>query len=489
LDFDNQSKSIEAEPLYKEGCIVLKQAIGIPFTTSEWPNAKKLHEKMIDNLQRVEGRLKVIVQEKGDTEESIFTRLSDYFFGASVSKVNDTNTTQAQTSTNTTDAKRAQSSTNLNDFSSNTTSNTVYSKPRSNSLTNNYKNVPSFVTSTPSLKPKITTNPAPIAKKPRLVAQPYPVNNNTNGKKLSNDTQAAPLKGVDSTLANLILNEVVDKSTPVNWSDIGGLENCKQQLTEMIILPNLRPDIFKGIRSPAKGLLLFGPPGNGKTMLARAVAYESKATFFNISASSLVSKWVGESEKMVRTLFAIAKHLQPSVIFIDEIDSMLCERSSSENDSSRRLKTEFLVQMDGVATNPDDRVILMGATNRPQEIDEAARRRFTKRIYVPLPDKETRMGIINHALKAVPHSMSSKQLNWLASATEGYSGSDLAALCKEAAIYPVRELGKKIVDVVATQVRPVSVNDFTLALKNIRPCISQTSLQMFEKFNEEFGSL
>ena len=141
----------------------------------------------------------------------------------------------------------------------------------------------------------------------------------------------------------------------------------------------LRPDIFKGLRAPPKGLLLFGPPGTGKTMIGRAIAAESKSTFFSISASSLTSKWVGDGEKMVRTLFSIAQTKQPAIIFIDEIDSLLSARSETEHESTRRIKTEFLVQMDGARVSADDKILLIGATNRPYELDEAARRRFRKR--------------------------------------------------------------------------------------------------------------
>jgi len=152
----------------------------------------------------------------------------------------------------------------------------------------------------------------------------------------------------------------------------------------------LRPDIFTGLRAPPKGLLLFGPPGTGKTMLGKAIASETNSTFFSISASSLTSKWVGEGEKMVRTLFAMANVKQPAIIFLDEIDSLLCSRSQKDNEGSRRIKTEFFVQLDGTRTNESDRILVIGATNRPYELDDAVRRRFVKRLYIPLPNIEGR---------------------------------------------------------------------------------------------------
>lgn len=163
------------------------------------------------------------------------------------------------------------------------------------------------------------------------------------------------------------MDEIVEGGAKVEWNDIAGQEIAKQALQEMVILPSMRPELFTGLRSPARGLLLFGPPGNGKTLLARAVATQCSATFFSISASSLTSKYVGDGEKLVRALFAVARELQPSIIFIDEIDSLLSERSSSEHEATRRLKTEFLIQFDGLPGNPDsERIVVMAATNRPQ---------------------------------------------------------------------------------------------------------------------------
>eukprot|EP00898_Chlorokybus_atmophyticus_P009036 jgi/Chlat1/9133/Chrsp97S09281 len=168
--------------------------------------------------------------------------------------------------------------------------------------------------------------------------------------------RAVEVPGVDPKLVAMIESEIVDRSTAVGWDDIAGLERAKQALREMVILPAQRADLFRGLRAPARGLLLYGPPGTGKTLLARAVASQAKCTFFNISAASLTSKWVGEGEKLVRALFAIARARQPSIIFIDEIDSLLSARSSTEHEASRRLKTEFLVQFDGLLGSENDRV-------------------------------------------------------------------------------------------------------------------------------------
>ncbi|KAH9509344.1 hypothetical protein Btru_046806 [Bulinus truncatus] len=302
------------------------------------------------------------------------------------------------------------------------------------------------------------------------------------------DLSNLKLKNVDKKLADVILGEILDSGQEILFSDIAGQETGKQALQEIVILPALRPELFTGLRAPSRGLLLFGPPGNGKTLLAKAVAHESKSVFFNISASSLTSKWVGEGEKLVRTLFTAARQLQPSIIFIDEIDSLLCERREGENDASRRLKTEFLVQFDGVSSSSEDRILVMGATNRPQELDDAVLRRFPKRVYVTMPDIQTRRVMLSHLLSKHGSPLTQKELDTLAKQTEGYSGSDLNALAKDAALGPIRELSlHEVRSMDANKVRPIQASDFRESLKRIRRSVPLESLGRYEEWNRLYG--
>uniref|UniRef100_A0A1I7T625 Fidgetin-like protein 1 n=1 Tax=Caenorhabditis tropicalis TaxID=1561998 RepID=A0A1I7T625_9PELO len=297
------------------------------------------------------------------------------------------------------------------------------------------------------------------------------------------------LKNFDEHIITLIESEIMSVNNEIGWADVAGLEGAKKALREIVVLPFKRPDVFTGIRAPPKGVLLFGPPGTGKTMIGKCVASQCKATFFNISASSLTSKWVGEGEKLVRALFAVARLKLPSVIFIDEIDSLLSARNESEHESSRRIKTEFLVQLDGVNTAADERLLVLGATNRPQELDEAARRRFQKRLYIALPEPDSRTQIVQNLLKGTRHEITDSNLERIRMLTDGYSGADMRQLCTEAAMGPIRDVGDDIETIDKDDIRAVTVHDFTEASRVVRPTVDDSQLDAYAAWDKKFGCL
>ncbi|KPM40190.1 putative AAA domain-containing protein [Neonectria ditissima] len=308
--------------------------------------------------------------------------------------------------------------------------------------------------------------------------------------------------GIDEGAAKQILNDIVVQGDEVHWSDVAGLEIAKNALRETVVYPFLRPDLFMGLREPARGMMLFGPPGTGKTMLARAVATESQSTFFSISASSLTSKYLGESEKLVRALFGLARTLAPSIIFVDEIDSLLSQRSGSgEHEATRRIKTEFLIQWSdlqraaaGKEVSEKDRergdanrVLVLAATNLPWAIDEAARRRFVRRQYIPLPEPTTRETQLRTLLGQQKHDLSDDDILQLVELTDGFSGSDITALAKDAAMGPLRSLGEALLRMTMDEIRPIGLPDFKASLNTIRPSVSKSGLKEYEDWAKEFG--
>lgn len=297
------------------------------------------------------------------------------------------------------------------------------------------------------------------------------------------------LRHIDPKMVELIRSEIMDRFTPLTWDDIAGLDYAKTIIQEAVVWPILRPDIFTGLRRPPRGILLFGPPGTGKTLIGKCIASQSKSTFFSISASSLTSKWIGDGEKMVRALFAVASVHQPAVVFIDEIDSLLCQRSETEHESSRRLKTEFLVQLDGAATAEDERILIVGATNRPQELDEAARRRLVKRLYIPLPELPARVQILSRLLGSEKNSLSSAEISEIGQLTEGFSGADMKVLCHEASMGPIRSIPfDQLGQIGKDDVRPVCYEDFKAALGRVRASVSPNDLTQYVKWDRLYGS-
>ena len=309
-----------------------------------------------------------------------------------------------------------------------------------------------------------------------------------------------------------LLSEVVPPDEiAVGFDDIGALDGVKNTLHEVVILPLQRPELFTrgNLTRPTKGLLLFGPPGTGKTMLAKAVASESGAHFINVNMSAITSKWLGEGERLVRAVFSLAHKLAPSVIFIDEIDSFLSRRGgqSHEHEALRKMKTEFLAGWDGLRTKATDRVLVLAATNRPMDLDDAAIRRMPRRILVPLPDAANREKILSVILKDEDVD-GALRLEELGRETDGYSGSDLKNLCIAAAYCPLRELlevekSRKAKRKGSAEekekeeeneeelppVRPISMADFKAAMKQVTPSTHADSATTAElqRWNEQYG--
>lgn len=313
-----------------------------------------------------------------------------------------------------------------------------------------------------------------------------------NGEAIAED-----ILKIDREIIERVVSEILDKHESVDWDSIAGLEHPKAAVQELAVWPMMNPELFVGARAVPKGLLLFGPPGTGKTLIGRAVASQCGATFFSISASSLTSKWIGEGEKMVRALFAVARHLSPAVIFVDEIDSLLSARKSDgEHESSRRMKTEFLVQMDGLGGGENDRLLLIGATNRPQELDDGARRRMPKQLYIPLPCAAARRDMVLRTLssgKGVAHNLTDADLDLICEKTDGYSGSDMKHLIQEAARAPVRETFQKTKDVQGplspSTLRPIVLADIRRAAKQVRPSVTRADVEFHEEWNKNHGAL
>ncbi|ONM27369.1 AAA-type ATPase family protein [Zea mays] len=304
----------------------------------------------------------------------------------------------------------------------------------------------------------------------------------------------------------LLVDVIPPNDIGVTFDDIGALENVKDTLKELVMLPLQRPELFcKGqLTKPCKGILLFGPPGTGKTMLAKAVATEAGANFINISMSSITSKWFGEGEKYVKAVFSLASKIAPSVIFIDEVDSMLGRRENpGEHEAMRKMKNEFMVNWDGLRTKDKERVLVLGATNRPFDLDEAVIRRFPRRLMVNLPDASNREKILKVIL-AKEELGSDVDLDSLANMTDGYSGSDLKNLCVTAAHYPIREIlekEKKEKSLAKTEgrpepalygsehIRPLSIDDFKSAHEQVCASVSSDSANMNEllQWNDLYG--
>ncbi|CEP11868.1 hypothetical protein [Parasitella parasitica] len=335
----------------------------------------------------------------------------------------------------------------------------------------------------------------------------------------SDEDDDADMKKMRANLSGAILTEKPN----VSWNDVAGLELAKEALKEAVILPIKFPHLFTGQRKPWRGILLYGPPGTGKSYLAKAVATESNATFFSVSSSDLVSKWLGESERLVKQLFQMARESKPAIVFIDEVDSLCGSRGEGESEASRRIKTEFLVQMNGVG-NDMDGVLVLGATNIPWQLDSAIRRRFERRIYIPLPDAHARANLFALNVGNTPCTLSQQDFKQLADMTDGYSGSDIAVLVRDALMQPIRKLQTathfkavtapsrvntgatsqyftpcspgdpsakvmSLMDIEADQLLEpeLTVQDFLKAVESSRPTVNDVDIKQHVSFTNDFG--
>jgi transitional endoplasmic reticulum ATPase len=273
------------------------------------------------------------------------------------------------------------------------------------------------------------------------------------------------------------MREVYIEVATVHWSDIGGLDEVKQHLKESVEWPIKTPEIFQrlGIKPP-KGILLYGPPGCGKTLLARAVATESEANFISIKGPEVFSKWVGESEKAIREVFRKARMAAPAVIFFDEMDSLTPQRGGgSDSGVSERVISQLLTEMDGILTLQD--IVVVAATNRPNLIDPAVLRpgRFDRLIYVPEPDDKSRLQILKLYSGTMPLNKD-VDLNQIALQSKYYSGADLENICREAAMHALRR------DINAGE---VTMKDFLDAIKEVGPSVSPDMEKWYKSFMQQ----
>lgn len=306
----------------------------------------------------------------------------------------------------------------------------------------------------------------------------------------SSDTKkssSATVSPEDEEIEGAISSVIVREKPNVKWEDVAGMEGAKRALREAIILPMSRPDLFKGARKPWKGILMYGPPGCGKTYLCKAVASEVDSTFFSVSAANLISKWLGESEKLVKELYDRAVEESPSIIFFDEIDSLAGARGgSSEGEAMRRVKTQLLQAVEGFGTG-EELLVTVGATNTPWDIDAAMRRRFERRVYVTLPTTEAREKMFQIHTRGVGLA-SDTNFEELAKYTAGYTAADIALLCREALMHPIRELDAEgALKDASIQPRAPGPKDFLLGMESIKPSVSPKELTRYEEWKDQFG--
>jgi vacuolar protein-sorting-associated protein 4 len=321
----------------------------------------------------------------------------------------------------------------------------------------------------------------------------------------------------ENKLKQQILQTKLNNSPNVKWSDIIGLDKVKKILIDTIMLPIELPQVFIGNRKPVKSILLYGPPGTGKTNLAKAVATNSGQSFYAVTSADLISKYVGESEKNIKALFDIIKNDKPCILFIDEIDSLCSKRGEGDSSSSNTKSVQqFLIQLDGIGEINMDGVLLLGATNLPWILDMGMRRRFEKKIYIPLPDEKTRELMLKYYISKNEYLITNEEFNLLSKKTNNYSGSDIDTLCKAASRLPMDmildathfEISSNNIHIRpcspnhpnAMKLNYIDVRDKTkiipppitsihisMALKDVKSSVDIRDLEKYDAWTKEFG--
>lgn len=294
----------------------------------------------------------------------------------------------------------------------------------------------------------------------------------TRKRKLKAQEKAKQLMTDLGITANMKLNEyemmiasnLVDgRSIGTSWKDIAGLEDIVEELVETVILPIQKRDLFSQsqLTQAPKGVLLHGPPGCGKTMIAKATAREAGARFINLDTAVLTDKWYGESQKLASAVFSLAEKIQPCIVFIDEIDSLLRSRDTHDHEATAMIKAQFMQMWDGLSTKSSCTVVVMGATNRPKDVDRAILRRMPSTFHIGLPDTTQRKSILRQILQ-LETIADDIDYNRLAQLSEHFSGSDIRELCRTASVYRVRDLKD------SDSLRPINMDDLLKALAKMK---------------------